>query len=1097
MKILELRFKNLNSLYGHWFIDFTVPEYVSDGIFALTGPTGAGKSTILDAICLALYGMTPRLGKITKSSNEIMSRQTGECFAEVLFESQAGRYRCYWAQHRSRKKADGELQHPRHEISEGIGDGKIIESQLRRVLAVIEEKTGMDFERFTRSMLLAQGAFDTFLKADVEEKSRILEQITGTEIYTDISKAVHERLRSEKDQLNVLQAEKEGLVLLDDERVSALQHELDEKTGVLTEKSGQKTQLDAAFQWRTGISRLQKELEALEKEISATELAIIDFEPRRLLLQGARKASELDGAFATLTATRKQQFDDRQALKKLETGRPELEQKLETGKEQLAHAEKALLDAKNRQHIESETIKKVRVLDERIVDQKTHLQGLEKESEDKQAELAENQHKMAKNEQKIVEFGRKMSAIDDFCKKHACDEVLVAEKSGIEAELKNLMTLSTDVDSAQKKVNSCQKSQKNAEKSQKTAVQCLEKAKIAKNEAKKQRNTDSTELEKVLKGRLLREYRAEHEGLMRERAYVQKITSLEEERSKLVAGQPCPLCGATEHPFADGTVPQLDDMDRKINALSALIKQAEKGETKVAEVEKACISAQNRAENAEKDLKNANKSLLEVQKAVDEAETASKSIAERFETNKGHVLQLLQPMGVEALPDDLVAFFEELTQRATAWQEQQTKRENLEKQLHQVESDHKQLTGIIQTLETAQNERKNVLKSKNDALNTLFEERKGLFGEKDVEKEEKRLSEAVSTAEKAEKSLMNELQALNESYTALKTGILNLQQDMAERAAPLEAQEQAFLLDLQKLDFKDEEAFKTARLPVDDRTALEQEEKSLEARRADVVGRQKDRREKLTVETEKRLTEQSLEELQQEIEGFSVVLKELGEKIGGLKQRLADDADAKNRFAEKQQMIEKQKREFQRWSRLHELIGSSDGKKYRNFAQGLTFELMVSHANRQLESMSDRYLLIRDDKEPLELNVVDNYQAGEIRSTRNLSGGESFIVSLSLALGLSKMASRKVRVDSLFLDEGFGTLDEDALETALETLAGLQQNGKLIGIISHVPALKERISTQLTIHPQSGGKSTVTGPGCQKAKEKILEDVKADIKNVV
>ena len=109
MKILELRFKNLNSLYGEWFIDFSDPEYTSNGIFAITGPTGAGKSTILDAICLALYGATPRLGRITKSSNEIMSRGTGECYAEVLFESQAGRFRCYWGQHRARKKADGNL----------------------------------------------------------------------------------------------------------------------------------------------------------------------------------------------------------------------------------------------------------------------------------------------------------------------------------------------------------------------------------------------------------------------------------------------------------------------------------------------------------------------------------------------------------------------------------------------------------------------------------------------------------------------------------------------------------------------------------------------------------------------------------------------------------------------------------------------------------------------------------------------------------------------------------------------------------------------------------------------------------------------------
>jgi len=125
-------------------------------------------------------------------------------------------------------------------------------------------------------------------------------------------------------------------------------------------------------------------------------------------------------------------------------------------------------------------------------------------------------------------------------------------------------------------------------------------------------------------------------------------------------------------------------------------------------------------------------------------------------------------------------------------------------------------------------------------------------------------------------------------------------------------------------------------------------------------------------------------------------------------------------------------------------------------------------------------LLIRAQDQPLELDVVDNYQAGEIRSTKNLSGGESFMVSLALALGLSRMVSRNVRIDSLFLDEGFGTLDDDALETALETLASLRQDGKLIGVISHVPALKERIGVQLQLLPLSGGRSEISGPGCRR-----------------
>jgi exonuclease SbcC len=209
-------------------------------------------------------------------------------------------------------------------------------------------------------------------------------------------------------------------------------------------------------------------------------------------------------------------------------------------------------------------------------------------------------------------------------------------------------------------------------------------------------------------------------------------------------------------------------------------------------------------------------------------------------------------------------------------------------------------------------------------------------------------------------------------------------------------------------------------------------------------------------------------------------LNVLKEQIGAIRQKLNDNDTIRVQQKSRLALIEAQQRECVRWNTLHELIGSADGKKYRNFAQGLTFEMMIGHANRQLQKMTDRYLLIRDEAQPLELNVVDNYQAGETRSTKNLSGGESFIVSLALALGLSQMASKNVRVDSLFLDEGFGTLDEEALDTALETLAGLQQEGKLIGVISHVQVLKERISTQIQISPSSGGRSTISGPGISR-----------------
>ena len=170
MRILQIRFKNLNSLAGEWTIDLTHPAFLSDGIFVITGPTGAGKTTILDAVCLALYGRTPRLPRVTKSENEIMSRQTGECFAEVTFETRAGTFRCHWSQWRARKKASGELQAPRHELSDAAS-GRILENNIRGVADKVEEATGMDFERFTRSMLLAQGGFAAFLQAPADQRA--------------------------------------------------------------------------------------------------------------------------------------------------------------------------------------------------------------------------------------------------------------------------------------------------------------------------------------------------------------------------------------------------------------------------------------------------------------------------------------------------------------------------------------------------------------------------------------------------------------------------------------------------------------------------------------------------------------------------------------------------------------------------------------------------------------------------------------------------------------------------------------------------------------------------------------------------------------
>ncbi|HID02670.1 MAG TPA: chromosome segregation protein SMC, partial [Desulfobacterales bacterium] len=452
----------------------------------------------------------------------------------------------------------------------------------------------------------------------------------------------------------------------------------------------------------------------------------------------------------------------------------------------------------------------------------------------------------------------------------------------------------------------------------------------------------------------------------------------------------------------------------------------------------------------------------------------------RFNELKKSVLLKLQPLGIEGISDsDISSLLLSLKERLKGWQGLVKKKAAIEKQISALDSELQRLDAVIDTRSKALTQKQTALKTTRERFETINSERQKLFGNKVPDDEETRLNKTITDTELAEKLARTAYDAVKQKLNSAKVNIASLSERIEKRVLELKDMESTFSNYLKPAGFADENQFLKACLKASDRDELKTKAKGLDDRQTQLLARQQDRKNRLSTEIARKVTESNIEELEPSHKELEENLKQLHDTIAGLKHKLAENSAAKERIKEKQALIEAQRNECQRWEKLQGLIGSADGKKYRNFAQGLTFELMVSHANRQLEKMTDRYLLIRDKEQALALNVVDNYQAGEIRSTKNLSGGESFIVSLTLALGLSKMASRKVRVDSLFLDEGFGTLDEEALETALETLSGLQQDGKLIGIISHVSALKERISTQVSIVPLSGGKSTITGPGCQ------------------
>ncbi|MCK5666804.1 MAG: hypothetical protein KAI17_25115, partial [Thiotrichaceae bacterium] len=513
-----------------------------------------------------------------------------------------------------------------------------------------------------------------------------------------------------------------------------------------------------------------------------------------------------------------------------------------------------------------------------------------------------------------------------------------------------------------------------------------------------------------------------------------------------------------------------------------------------------CSTTLDDIEDLQQQMLNERENLDQSKEVLQVLELDSKNIEHLFLSSEKTIARLSLELNkysevlsetLNAIQDTLIAFnihsislasLDEtqtlLTKRRDQWLENNAQKNHLEQKINQLKLEQKHHHENSQKLEKDLHEQQRLIKQLSQIWDELITQRNALFAHKNPDEEAEKLSSAV---EKAEQSVQTSRQAVDkdrQNLLQLKTTFAALDKEILTRDIKLKQQDESFKIRLKQLDFANEEAFKQACLSEQQRNKLIEQETLLSKEQTELAVKIHDNNNKLAHERHKNLSDQELEQLQLDFTELENQLRELQGELGAIEQKLTDNAALREVQQARLVLIDKQNQECHHWDVLHDIIGSADGKKYRNFAQGLTFEMMVGHANQQLQKMTQRYLLVRDEKQPLELNVVDNFQAGEVRSTKNLSGGESFIVSLSLALGLSQMASKNVRVDSLFLDEGFGTLDEEALDNALETLSGLQQEGKLIGVISHVQALKDRISTQILVNPLNGGRSEITGQGC-------------------
>ena len=1215
MRILTLRFKNLNSLTGEWSIDFTHPAYQDTGIFAITGATGAGKSTILDALCLALYGQTPRLGKISKSSNEIMSRQYGECFAEIEFTTTKGTYRCRWGQHRSRKKAKGDLQSPQHEIVDAKDDS-VIAHKIKDVLQTVEDVSGMNFDRFTRSMLLAQGGFAAFLQAKPDERAPLLEQITGTKIYSDISKKVHERKTAEANTLAQLEHALAGIHLLSKDDKAVKETELEQQKAASKTRNDSKKNQEKAIEWHKTLSKLKNQLSTLNQQQENYQQRYTATQPQRTQLKHAIAAEQLADDYRQLKTIRQQTEQDKQEQIKNKTQRVRLEAQYQEQQQRLTQTQQEHETHQSAELQLQQTLIEVRELDTRIIS----IAKQHKKTEQKHQDIGNKQQQLQLEQQQLIQA--KKARQDDqqrsqkYLQQHPEDEKLIEHLASITLQLEQLQTQREQTQKSQHSLTHTEKKQVLHQQALTTAQQQTTQSEAHATQQQQTHATLQTELVQHLENQSLSLWRKQYlanekaqltwqtlataisqaiqlqteieqlqttqqtsqqqldtllqqqaqqqttvqtqtrliEQLNEKQSLQRTLKSLTEHRNALIDNEPCPLCGALEHPYHTGALPDHDVTQQQLSKEKALLKQYQQQqqtnlkehsqteekikqitqqlnekqaklttittsikheqlpkplqeqltfcqqqqqqltkENKVlAEKTQQAETLENKLKQQKTDYDHAKETLQQHQHELQEkqhqqlvlqteiarlqTECQQHTTAENALT---HQLQnTLQHYGVSLNDNLAIATIKNtLKERQHRWKTAHEKQNSLEKQQQALSHQEAQLNTQHRSLQEQQDELATNLSDSQHQLDTLKEQRHHCFADKDPAQETTQMKQTGDNIQREYTTLRTAVAKLEQQQQATQEQQQHLKEILAQHQQQQTKAHAHFQQKLSQTLFNDEASYLLACIPKQQLQQLQQEENAHNEEKIRLDTLEKDLNQRYQQEQQRNITQQPLETLEEDLRQLNNELIIIERDIGAISEQLNADKALSQTHAAKQTLIDAQKKEGKRWNTLHQLIGSADGKKFRNFAQGLTFEIMIVHANQQLQKMHDRYLLIHNGNAPLELNIIDNYQAGEERSIKNLSGGESFIVSLALALGLSQMTSNQISIDSLFLDEGFGTLDEETLEMALEALAKLHQDNKLIGVISHVASLKERIPTQIHIEPNNKGHSRLSGPG--------------------
>jgi len=1008
MKIISLQFKNLNSLKGEFKIDFTSPTLANAGLFAITGPTGAGKSTILDAITLALYSFVPRLGSINKNTIEDMgvmvTNHTNEAFSHLFFEVNETKYKVEWAINTTKNGTWNDIKHKISKFENGsfVPISQNTTQTQRMVLEII----GLNNEQFTKAIVLSQGKFDEFLKAKVNDRYKLLEVITGTQIYRALGIKVFEGLRNIKKIKESLESKIVEIKLLSQDEIDQINKDADSFKEAVKNLRNEVDQLLGLKQTKDNIIRLTGEEIVLGQKYKSLKLRIIDFEPilEKLqmhegalplqvdLLQWENAGNEIQNLKRDLRNSNDLiivKWDEKQALiNQLST---EINESVD----------------------ESDFLAKLDLFYKIIEGFETSIIRLEAKSKGLQDTLITFFNYIPEhNRGSIIPIKDNIDALNKF-------------KTDKDEELKplqlpghfNVNNLDGELDTLKIQAVALKdiiKVRKDIEEQNKVILNEKDELFILEN-----RMANLIIEEEKLTGKL--ELLNASFVLLEEAFNANKaLMSLEFYRNKLVKGLECPCCGSKEHPYVENQPIINNQIEIELENI------------------KLEINVNNQAIRVKKDdligygvLKN---------KKVETLSILENQLAGLVDSCGALCLQagISKDIEIDILKNkfnEIEHFIENLT-KFKSWYETKNP-----------------LEGYIMQLEN--------YKLLNDELRSLIQEKNGLFSGASISTFERNLSTGWQNVI----SQISETRDKISNYTEI---IKNKETDYTQQTTSLTNA-------LEANGFTSVNQLKSVLLSDADYKLYKQQGNEINESEVALKTEQDLNKQAIATEKEKDDHSLTLTEVESRISNASLERDNISKQIWELSKNLQTDEANKTKVQATLNELDKIKEELGYYHIINKLIGDEKGNTFNNIVQRLTLRHLFKMTNVRLNTLMDRFQVELGSEGQLdEIWVIDTYMGDERRTINSVAGGERFVISLAMALSLSDMASSNIKIDSLFIDEGFGSLSPDELDNTISMLERMQlENEKTVGIISHVESLKERINTQIVVERLQNGESTL------------------------